>query len=163
MHISVSWWEAGLASQRASLTLVWIPPPHLRLLVMRMALSTARYSTSFPYLKAECLGTLIYLCCNSHLSCDCPFRLLKQKHHKPGGSFFAHCFLTEGWLLYRISWFSVIEKQESSMGSPMPPPFRNIVPFPSPSHPSSWSQSPCLSSLSHTANSCWLSILHVVL
>ena len=48
------------------------------------------------------------------------------------------------------------------MGSPMPPPFRNIVPFPSPSHPSSWSQSRCLSSLSHTANSFWLSILHVV-
>ena len=89
-----------------------------------MALCTARYSTSFPYLKAECLGTLIYLCCNSHLSCDCPFRLLKQKHHRPGVSFFALCFLTEGWLLYKISWFSVIEKQESSMGSPMSPPSR---------------------------------------
>ena len=87
-----------------------------------MALGTARYSTSLPYLKAEWLGTLIHLCCNSHLSCVCPFRLLKQKHHRPGGSFFALCFLTEGWLIYRISWFSVIEKQESSMGSPMPPP-----------------------------------------
>ena len=61
-----------------------------------MALCTARYSTSFPYLKAECLGTLIHLCCNSQLSCVCPFRLLKQKHDRPGGSFFALCFLTEG-------------------------------------------------------------------
>ena len=117
-----------------------------------MALGTARYSTSLPYLKAKWLGTLIHLCCNSHLSCVCPFRLLKQKHHRPGGSFFILRVLTEGWLLYRISWFSVIEKQESSMGSPMPPPSRNFIPFPSPSHLSSWSQSPCLSSLSHTAN-----------
>ena len=34
---------------------------------------------------------------------------------------------------------------------------------PSPSHPSRLSQSPCLSSLSHTANSHWLLILHIVL
>ena len=61
-----------------------------------MALDTARYSTSFPYLKAEWLGTLIPPVFNSHLSCVCPFRLLKQKHHRPGGSFFALCFLTEG-------------------------------------------------------------------
>ena len=33
-------------------------------------------------------------------------------------------------------------------------------PCPSPSHPSRLSQSPCLSCLSHTANSRWLSVLH---
>ena len=126
-------------------------------------LGTARYSTSLPYLKAKWLGTLIHLCCNSHLSCVFPFRLLKQKHHRPGGTFFILRVLTEGWLLYRILWFFVIHQQESSMGLPMPPPSWNFVPFPSPSHPSSWSQSPCLISLSHTANPCWLSILHVVM
>ena len=36
------------------------------------------------------------------------------------------------------------------------------LPPPSPSHPSRLSQSPDLSSLSHTANSHWLSILHMV-
>ena len=37
------------------------------------------------------------------------------------------------------------------------------LPSPSPSHPSGLSESSCLSSLSHTANSHWLSILHMVL
>ena len=38
------------------------------------------------------------------------------------------------------------------------PPFWTSLPSPSPSHPSRLIQSPCLSFLSHTANSCWLSI-----
>ena len=37
------------------------------------------------------------------------------------------------------------------------------LPSPSPSHPSGLSESSCLSSLSHTANSHWLSILHMLL
>ena len=37
------------------------------------------------------------------------------------------------------------------------------LPSPSPSHPSRLIQSPCLSFLSHTANSCWPSILHIVI
>ena len=52
------WAGAGLASQHASLTLVCIPPPLLRLLVMRWHWAQPD-STSFPYLKAEWLGTLI--------------------------------------------------------------------------------------------------------
>ena len=56
--------------------------------------------------------------------------------------FFALYFLIEGWLLYRILWFSVIHQQESSTGSPIFPPSRKFIPSPSPSHPSSWSQSP---------------------
>ena len=36
------------------------------------------------------------------------------------------------------------------------------LPPPTPCHPSGWSQSPSLSSLRHTANSHWLSILHVL-
>ena len=43
------------------------------------------------------------------------------------------------------------------------PALLNLSPSPAPSHPSRLIQSPCLSFLSHTENSCWLSILHVVL
>ena len=44
----------------------------------------------------------------------------------------------------------------------MSPPFWNSLPAPSPPHPSRLLQRPCLSFLSHTANSHWLSILHMV-
>ena len=43
------------------------------------------------------------------------------------------------------------------------PPFWTSLPSPSPSHCSRLIQSPCLSFLRHTANSCWLSILHMVI
>ena len=43
------------------------------------------------------------------------------------------------------------------------PSLLNLPPIPFPSHPSRLIQSPCLSFLSHTANSCWLSILHMVM
>ena len=43
------------------------------------------------------------------------------------------------------------------------PSLLNLPPTSLPSHPSRFSQSPCLSSLSHTANFHWLSISHVVL
>ena len=43
------------------------------------------------------------------------------------------------------------------------PPFWASLPSPSPSHPSRLIQSPCLSFLSHTANSHWLSTLHMVI
>ena len=43
------------------------------------------------------------------------------------------------------------------------PPFWTTLPSPSPSHSSRLIQSPYLSFLSHTANSCWLSILHMVI
>ena len=39
----------------------------------------------------------------------------------------------------------------------------NLLPSPSPSHPSRLIHSPCLSFLSHTANSHWLPILHMVM
>ena len=56
---------------------------------------------------------------------------------------------------------------DPAIGTPVSPPFwtssLNLPPSPSPSHPSRLSQSPCLSSLGHTANSCWLSTLHMVL
>ena len=67
-------------------------------------------------------------------------------------------FLIEGYLFYRISWFSVIHQQESAIGTPMSRPSRTSLPFPSPSHPARSSQGPCLSSLSHMANSHWLSV-----
>ena len=42
------------------------------------------------------------------------------------------------------------------------PPFWSSLPSPSPPHSSRLIQSPYLSFLSHEANSCWLSILHMV-
>ena len=55
--------------------------------------------------------------------------------------------------------FSVKPKHESAIGVYISPPLWTSLPFPFPSHPSRLIQNPCLSFLSHTANSCWLSIL----
>ena len=52
-----------------------------------------------------------------------------------------------------------IHQHESAIGIPMSPPSWTSLPLPTASQPSSLSQSLCLSSLSHTANSHWLSIL----
>ena len=79
------------------------------------------------------------------------------------GTIFCHfSFLIEGYLLCKILWFSVMH-QDLVIGTPMSPPSQNSLLSPSPSHPSRLSQSPCLSSLSHTAYSLWLSISHMVL
>ena len=52
---------------------------------------------------------------------------------------------------------------ESAIGIHISFPFWTSLPSPSPSHPSRLIQSPCLSFLSRTANSHWLSILHMVM
>ena len=52
--------------------------------------------------------------------------------------------------------------RDSAIGIPMSPPSQTSLPPPSPSHLSRLSQSPSLSSLSHRANSHWLSVSHVV-
>ena len=72
-------------------------------------------------------------------------------------------FFIEGKLLYRILLFSVKPQYESAIGIHISTPFWNSFPSPSPSQPSRLIQSPCLSFLSHTANSHWLSILHMVM
>ena len=65
-------------------------------------------------------------------------------------------------LALRILLFSVKHKHESGIGVYMSPPSWTPLWSPSPSHPSKLTQSPCLSSLRHTQNSHWLSILHTV-
>ena len=57
---------------------------------------------------------------------------------------------------------SAIHQHESALEMHMPPPFLTSFPPPTPSHPSRLSQRPRLSFLSHTANSYWLSILHMI-
>ena len=69
----------------------------------------------------------------------------------------------EGSLLYRILLFSVKPQHESAISIHISPPFQNSLPPPSSAHPSRLIQSPCLSFLSHTANSHGLSILHMVM
>ena len=56
--------------------------------------------------------------------------------------FFVFNFLIEEWMLYRISWFSVIHQQESAIGTPMSPPSRTPCPRPSPSRPSACRRAP---------------------
>ena len=56
--------------------------------------------------------------------------------------------------------FSVKLLHKSALCIHIPPPFWTSLPSSSPSHPSRLIQSPCLSFLSHTANSRWLSIFH---
>ena len=70
-------------------------------------------------------------------------------------------FLIGGQLLYRILLFSVKPQHESGIGIHISPPCWNSLP--SSSQPSRLIQSPCLSFLNHTANSHWLSILHMVM
>ena len=72
-------------------------------------------------------------------------------------------FLIEGQFLYWILLFSVTPQHETATGIRISPPLWTSLPYPSPSHPSSWIQSPCLSFLSHTANFHWPSILHMVM
>ena len=70
------------------------------------------------------------------------------------------------WVSYIAGGFftnSAIREAPVSVGIHMSPPFWNSLPSPSPAHTSRLIQSPCLSFLSHTANSHWPSILHVVM
>ena len=77
--------------------------------------------------------------------------------------FFLNLFFYWRIIALRILLFSVKPQHESAIGRHISPPFWTCLPSPSPSHPSRLIQSPCLSFLSHTANSRWLSILHMVM
>ena len=66
-------------------------------------------------------------------------------------------------ILYNIMLVSAIHQHESAIGIPMSPHSWTSFPPSTSSHPSRLLQSPGLSSLSHTANSHWLSILYTVL
>ena len=72
--------------------------------------------------------------------------------------FLMHLFLVEGWLLYCIGLISAIHQHKLAIGVHVSPP---SVP-PTLSQPSRLLPSSSLSSLSHTANFHWLSILHMV-
>ena len=108
--------------------------------------------------------------CFSFVTCD--FDVISKKPLPyPGPQIFTSIFsffliyLFFNWriMLYRIFLFSVKHLHESVIGIAMSlhswTPFRS----PSPSHPSRLTQSPWLSSLRHTADSYWLSILHMVM
>ena len=63
---------------------------------------------------------------------------------------------------YNFVLVSDIHQHGSAIGIYMSPPSWASLPPSTPSHPCRLSQSPCLSSLSHIANSYWLSIVHVL-
>ena len=63
-------------------------------------------------------------------------------------------------LQYFIGFFHT--SHELAIGIHMSPPSRTSVPPPTPSYPSRLSQNTHLSSLSHTADFHWLSVLHMV-
>ena len=65
-------------------------------------------------------------------------------------------------MLYRILLFSIKPQHESAIGIHTSLPFWTSLPSPAPFHTSRLIQSPCLTFLSHIANSCWLSILHSI-
>ena len=64
---------------------------------------------------------------------------------------------------YSIVLVFAIYQHELAPDIYMSPPSSTPLPSPSPSHPSGLSQGTELSSLCHTANSHWLSILHMVI
>ena len=65
-------------------------------------------------------------------------------------------------MLYNIVLVSAVHHHEAARGIHMFPSSWTSLPPPIPSHPSRLSHSTSLSSLSHTANSHWLSILYMV-
>ena len=69
-----------------------------------------------------------------------------------------YLFLIDWCLLYNIGLISVIHQHELTIGIRISPPSWISLPPPAHSHPSRLLQSPSLSSLSHTANSHWLSV-----
>ena len=72
--------------------------------------------------------------------------------------FFFLTFLIEGKLLHNIVLASAVHQDESAIGMRV----FSLSNLPPTSHPSRLLQSPGLSSLSHTANFHWLSVLHMV-
>ena len=64
--------------------------------------------------------------------------------------------------LQNFAFFSQTSTRTSNRCTVALPSWTSL-PSPSPGHPSRLSQSPCLNSLSHTTNSHWLSVLHMVL
>ena len=80
----------------------------------------------------------------------------------PSPFYFFNLFLIGGQLLYNIVLVSALHQHESAIGTHMSPRSGTSLPPPTLSHPPRLSQSPGLSFLSHTENSHWLSVLHVV-
>ena len=72
-------------------------------------------------------------------------------------------FLLKDNLLYRILLCSGKPQPESAIGIHISLPFAASFPSPSPSHPSKVDTEPLFEFLSHTANSHWLPILHMVM
>ena len=72
-----------------------------------------------------------------------------------------YLFLIEGKLLHYIVLVSARHDHESAVGIHVSPPWLTSLPPPTPLQPSRMLQSPGLSSLSHTANSHWLSVLRM--
>ena len=66
--------------------------------------------------------------------------------------------LVDRWLVYNIGLISVIHQYELTIGVHMSSASSISLPQPAQSHLSRLSQSPSLSSLSHTTNSHWLSV-----
>ena len=75
---------------------------------------------------------------------------------------FIYLFLNEEELLYNTVLVSAIHQHAPAICIYTSPPSWVSLHPPTPSHFSSWSQSPGLSPLPHTANFHWLSILHMV-
>ena len=78
---------------------------------------------------------------------------------------FFKIYLFFNWriIAYRILLFSFKPQHESAIGIHKSPPSWTFLQSPFPSHPSTLIQSPCLSSLRHTANTHWLSVLHMAI
>ena len=67
------------------------------------------------------------------------------------------------WRIIALQYYVFVKHpHESAIGIHMSPPSWTSLPPPSPAHPTRLSQSPSLGSLRHTANSLWLSVLHMI-
>ena len=137
-----------------------------------VVISRASHHSDFPFLQSRgstargLSCSLVYGIFSDQGSNPCP--LLWQADSQPlyyQGSpllifFFFKFFFY--WKVIALQNF-VVFWHESVIGIHISPRFWTSLPFPSPSHPSRLIQSSCLSFLRHTANSHWLSILHVVM
>ena len=75
-----------------------------------------------------------------HFKYSSYFIIQRWGWHSP--NFLPLYFLIEGYLLYRILWFSVIHQQESATGTPMSLPYWTSLLPPSPSNPSAFGRAP---------------------
>ena len=119
----------------------------------------------FPCVSLFFSFSFLFYSFKEHLTWNLPSLFFMCLRGFPFSFFYKkfYLFSIEEYLLYNIVSVSAIHQQKSAIDIHMSLLSWSSLPPPTPSHPSRLSQSTSLSSLSHTANSHWRSILHMLI